>query len=82
MAGPFRLAPQEVQGGIPTWAFGRQTKVNVDALVEGNFEMTSGGSATEVNVLKVGRNAFERSFGGVLLSVKNLTTRDITVTTE
>lgn len=82
MAGPFRLAPQEVQGQIPTFAFGRQTKVVVDALVEGNFEMTAGGSATEVNALRVGRNEFERAFGGVLLAVKNLTTRDITVTTE
>lgn len=82
MAGPFRLAPQEVQGGIPTWALGRQTKVIVDCEAEGNFEMTAGGSPTEVNKLVLGRNQFERSFGGVLLAVKNLTTRDITVTTE
>lgn len=82
MAGPFRVAPQEVQAHIPTWAFGRQTKVIVDCRADGNFEMTAGGSATEVNALRVGRNQFERSFGGVELAVKNLTLEDITVTTE
>jgi hypothetical protein len=82
MAGPYRLAPQQVLGHIPTWAFGRQTKVIVDCQADGDFEMTAGGSATEVNVLRVGRNEFARSFGGVELAVKNLTLEDITVTTE
>lgn len=83
MAGPYRLAPQEVQGNIPTWGAGKQTKVHVDTTVDGgNFEMTAGGSASEVNELQLGRNTFERSFGGVYLAVKNLTQRDITVTTE
>ncbi|MEA5497715.1 hypothetical protein VB834_03370 [Limnoraphis robusta Tam1] len=82
MAGPFRLAPEEVQDGIPTWGGGRQTKVIVDAQADGNFEMTAGGSGTEVNVLRPGRNEFQRSFGGVLLAVKNLTLEDITVRTQ
>jgi hypothetical protein len=60
MAGPFRVAPQEVKDGIPTWAFGRQTKIIVDCEADGRFEMTAGGCATEVNVLRVGRNEFER----------------------
>lgn len=82
MAGPYRLAPQEVQGGIPTWPSPRRTKVKVEALVKGNFEMTAGGAPTETNVIEEGPNNFERDFGGVYLSVKNLTDRDVTVTTE
>ena len=82
MAGPFRVAPQEIKSGIPTWHGGRQTKVIVDCQADGNCDMTAGGSSTEVNVLRVGRNEFQRSFGGVQLAIKNLTLEDITVTTE
>jgi hypothetical protein len=55
MAGPFRLAPDEVQGGIPTWAFGKETKVIVDCNVDGNFEMRAGGSPSETTSVRTGR---------------------------
>lgn len=81
-AGPFRIAPQEVQPSIPTWGFGRHTKVIVHCRADGNFEMTAGGAPTEVNYCRQGRNEFERNFGGVYLAIKNLTVEDITVYTE
>lgn len=81
MAGPFRLAPNEVQSQIPTWALGKETVVNVDCAVDGLFEMTAGGSPSETTSVKAGSNEFSRNFGGVLLAVKNLTNGDITVTT-
>jgi len=81
-AGPFRLAPQETKYGIPTWGWGRHTKVVVHCEADGRFEMTAGGSATEVNYCRQGRNEYERNFGGVHLAVKNLTPEDITVYTE
>jgi hypothetical protein len=82
MAGPFRLAPNEVQSQIPTWALGKETLVIVDCAVDGFFEMRAGGSPPEMTSVKTNRNEFRRNFGGVLLAVKNLTNADITVTTE
>lgn len=81
-AGPFRLAPHETKYGIPTWAFGRHTKIVVHCEADGRFEMTAGGSSTEINYCRLGRNEYERNFGGVYLAIKNLTERDITVFTE
>lgn len=81
-AGPYRLAPQEVEYGIPTWGFGRHTKVIVHCKADGRFEMTCGGAATEVNYCRQGRNEYERNFGGGYLAIKNLTPEDITVYTE
>lgn len=81
MAGPFRLAPEEVQGGIPTNLF-TSTVVAVECSSAGLFEMTAGGSATEVSQVRQGRTEFGRQFGGVLLAVKNRTPGDMTVTTQ
>lgn len=81
-AGPYRLAPQETTYGIPTWGFGRHTKIIVHCKADGRFEMTAGGAATEVNTCRPGRNEYERNFGGVHLAIKNMTSEDITVYTE
>ncbi|GAA3170002.1 MULTISPECIES: hypothetical protein [Streptomyces] len=82
MAGPYGLAPNEVKGGIPTWAGGRETTVKVECEADGRFEMTAGGSPTETSDVKKGSNEFKRGFGGVTLSVKNLTDKNMTVSTE
>jgi hypothetical protein len=82
MAGPFHLSPNEVQLGIPTWAFGRTTLVTVDSQGDGFFEMRAGGSPAETTSITAGQNHFNRDFGGVLLAVKNLTNADIVVHTE
>ncbi|MCU0535556.1 MAG: hypothetical protein MUD14_16825 [Hydrococcus sp. Prado102] len=82
MAGPFRLAPQEVQYNIPTWHWPHNTTVIVDAAVNGSVEMKAGGSPPETTSINPGNNQFSRSFGGVLLAVKNLSPADITVSTH
>lgn len=81
-AGPYRLAPQETTYGIPTWAFGRYTKVVVHCNIDGRVEMTAGASSSEINYCHIGRNEYERNFGGFPLAIKNLTSADITVYTE
>jgi hypothetical protein len=82
MAGPYQLAPNEMQKLIPTWPLGKRTKVIVDCQADGQFEMEAGGSAAEINTIRVGRQEFERDFAGAWLAVTNLTPKDITVTTE
>ena len=81
MAGPFQLAPEEVQGGIPTNLL-TSTVVTVECSRGGLFEMTAGGSPTEVSQIGAGRTEYGRGFGGVLLAVKNRTPGEMTVTTR
>jgi hypothetical protein len=82
MAGPYKIAPNAVAYEIPTWGFGRDTVVEVDATARGFVEMTAGGSPPESTSVAIGPNSFNRNFGGVFLAVKNLTPGEITVTTR
>ena len=74
MAGPWTLQPGQTQVGIPTWGFGRHTKVKITNTTAqpGQFSITAGAAPTESLPAPALREvSLERNFGGVLLTVKN-----------
>jgi hypothetical protein len=68
--------------GIPTFAFGKTTDVQVNCTVAGSIHIQAGGSPAETDSCVPGNNQFVRNFGGVLPAVTNKTSGNITVTTH
>ena len=50
MAGPWTLQPGQTQIGIPTWGFGRHTKVKITNPTgePGQFSITAGAAPNEL----------------------------------
>ena len=50
MAGPWTLQPGQTQIGIPTWGFGRHTKVKITNTTAqpGQFSITAGAAPNEL----------------------------------
>ena len=73
MAGPYKLAPTQSQGGIPTWPAHKRTKVLVSNATGsvGRIKMKAGVSPPEEHDVSPGQHEFDRDFGGLLLTVTN-----------
>jgi hypothetical protein len=84
MAGPYHLAPGQEQATIPTWGFGRKTRVIVtnNSTTTGKISMRGGLSFWEQDEVHLGTTNFDRDFGGVFLIVSNDGTVPLTVSTQ
>jgi hypothetical protein len=84
MAGPYNLNPGQIQGGIPTWHIGRQTRVivtNTTGTV-GRLQLMCGLNMPEDNYIQPGTTNFDRDFGGLPLKVTNEGPCPLTVATH
>ena len=84
MAGPYKLAPTQSQGGIPTWPAHKRTKVLVSNATGsvGRIKMQAGLSAPEENDVSPGQHELDRDFGGLPLTVTNEGSVALTVSTQ